>query len=285
MAQHETIHVLIAEDNDVSRQLMVGILKKQGYQIHEAINGEEAIGVIGKQRMDLALVDINMSPLGGFEFIRHLRVQGMDIPVIIVTGDDRSDMLFETRELGVDQVITKPVQPDRLLKSVARVLQRKKLKPPQPKSQIRQSSFTPEELMKKALDMAQQNFSSGKGGPFGAVVADRNGRILGEGVNGMSSRVDPTAHAEVMAIREAAERLERSELSDCTLYCSSEPTMMGKALITSVGIRKVYYGLSHAEVWQVRTQGGAPAPQDQPAIDYEQFNYETALAMFKGCYS
>ena len=75
-----------------------------------------------------------------------------------------------------------------------------------------------------------------------------------------------------MAIRRAAERLNQTSLKDCVLYCSSEPTKIGQALVESVGITKVYYGLSHDDVGQVH----------MPASPvYEQLFRDEAVAMFK----
>ena len=131
--------------------------------------------------------------------------------------------------------------------------------------------------MQRALDLAERNAQSKKGGPFGAIVSDQDGAILGEGVNGMTSRIDPTAHAEIMAIRQAAEKLERADLSDCILYCSSEPTMMGQALIESVGITQVYYGLTHADINEVRPEMNA----DKKKATYTQIGHDHAMTMLK----
>src|SRR5690606_20819700 len=69
-----------------------------------------------------------------------------------------------------------------------------------------------------------------------------------EGANSVTSRCDPTAHAEVLAIRRATEKLGRTELKGCALYCSSEPTMLGQALVIRVGLDRVYYALDHTEI-------------------------------------
>lgn len=102
--------------------------------------------------------------------------------------------------------------------------------------------------MQKALDMAAANVRNKTGGPFAAVLANAEGKVLGTGASKKSGRVDPIAHAEVMAIRNAADREGRADFSDCVLYCSSQPTAIGAALIESVGIKKVYYGMSHEDI-------------------------------------
>jgi guanine deaminase len=275
MNKEKFIDILIAEDNEVSREMMAGILRTQGFRIHGAADGEAAIRLVAGRTIDVALVDINMAPKGGFEFVRHLVARGIRLPVIIITSDDSSDILTTASALGVTRVLQKPVDPGRLIGAVQQILRRQGINPEPLAAQAIDTHYTPATLMDKAIALADRNAKSGKGGPFGAVVADAEGKILGEGVSGVTSRADPTAHAEVMAIRQAAEKLGRTALSGCVLYCSSEPTMMGKSLILSVGIEKVYFGLSHAEVSQIRPREKNPSPE------YIQMRHGEALAMFK----
>ena len=275
MSDNKFITILIAEDNKVSRDMMAGLLETQGYQIAHAADGDEAIAVIGKQEIDLALVDINMAPTGGFEFLKHLVVKGLDIPAVVVTGDDSTDMLVEATGLGVRRILQTPIDPKRLIDTVYQLLKRKGLNPKPLAVKDHESVMKPEKIMARAIELAEKNVARGKGGPYGAIVANEEGRVIGEGVNGESSRVDPIAHAEVMAIRQAAEKLGRADLSDCTLYVSSEPTMMGKALIRSVGIQTVYFALSHEDTGGIKTHNKPADPE------YKQVAREDALAMFK----
>jgi guanine deaminase len=85
-------------------------------------------------------------------------------------------------------------------------------------------------LLRRAVELALEGVRAGRGGPFGAVVA-LDGAIVGEGCNRVTSTNDPTAHAEVVAIRAACARLGRHELSGCTLYASCEPCPMCLAAI------------------------------------------------------
>lgn len=270
------ITILVAEDNDVSREMMVSILKTQGYKVLGAIDGQDAIEQIQKNDVDMALVDINMAPKGGFDFCRYLIVNSIQLPVVIVTADDSSDMLTQASDLGVRRVLQKPIKPERLLDTVARVLKQLGLNPQPLAVGTHDTVFTPAQLLQHALDLADKNAQNSKGGPFAAIVADKNGKILGEGTNSHASRVDPTAHAEVMAIRVAAEKLKSADLSDYVLYCASEPTMIGKALITSVGIKKVYYGLSHEDIGAL---GFKSATTQEP--EYEQMSKDAALKVFQ----
>ncbi|MGB4057586.1 MAG: response regulator [Alphaproteobacteria bacterium] len=278
MSDNSFINVLIAEDNDVSRELMAGILRTQGYNIFGAIDGESAIKVVEDRPIDLALVDINMAPKGGFEFVKYLVVKSIKIPVIIVSASDSSDILTQASALGVQRVIQKPIDPEKLIQSVQRLLRQKGVNPKPLAVTATDTHLSPEALMNRAVELADRNAKSKRGGPFGAVVADAKGKILGEGVNGITSRADPTAHAEVMAIRQAAEKLGRTDLSDCVLYCSSQPTAIGEALIASVGIGTVYYGLSHSEISSVRDakKGGGAV-----RTAYVQLGHDAAMAMFQ----
>jgi guanine deaminase len=80
-------------------------------------------------------------------------------------------------------------------------------------------------FMTKAIALACENARLGRGGPFGAIVV-REGKIVGEGSNQVTSTNDPTAHAEVVAIRAAGKKLDRFVLEDCVLYTSCEPCPM-----------------------------------------------------------
>lgn len=275
MSESAFINILIAEDNDVSRDMMTGILREQGYNVLGAIDGESAIKVAEDHPVDMALVDINMSPTGGFEFVKYVVSRGLKIPVVIITGDDSADLLIEASALGVAKVIQKPVQPDRLIQTVQRILKRQGFNPTPLAVEGHQTRYSPEQLMDQTIELAAENARHGRGGPYAALVATKDGQILGIGANGRAARVDPTAHAEVSAIRKAAEKLGSDNLSACVLYCSSQPTKVGEALIASVGIGQVYFGLSHEDTGQIKAHKQASQPV------YSQLCQNQALEMFK----
>ncbi len=79
--------------------------------------------------------------------------------------------------------------------------------------------------MARAIHISVENARSGRGGPFGAVIA-REGKIIAEAANSVAACNDPTAHAEILAIREACVRLQQFQLSGCDIYCSCEPCPM-----------------------------------------------------------
>ncbi len=95
--------------------------------------------------------------------------------------------------------------------------------------------------MREAIRLASAGAASGRGGPFGCVVV-RKGEIVGRGSNGVTSTNDPTAHAEVTAIRDACARLRTFQLADCELYTSCEPCPMCLAAIYWARIPTVYFG-------------------------------------------
>ena len=98
-----------------------------------------------------------------------------------------------------------------------------------------------ERYMREAIRLSIQKMRRGQGGPFGAVVV-RTGRIIGRGWNQVTSANDPTAHAEVVAIRAACQRLRTFQLDDCDLYTSCEPCPMWLSAIYWARLRNVFYG-------------------------------------------
>ncbi len=97
-----------------------------------------------------------------------------------------------------------------------------------------------EEFMREAINLSIKNIENG-GGPFGAVIV-KDGEIIATGVNRVTASIDPTAHAEVMAIREAARKLNDFNLKGCTIYTSCEPCPMCLAAIYWARIDRVFFG-------------------------------------------
>lgn len=97
------------------------------------------------------------------------------------------------------------------------------------------------EYMNIAKKLADNNLKTNEGGPFGACVVKDN-RIIGKGSNNVLSTNDPTAHAEIMAIRDACKHINSYDLSDCELYTSCYPCPMCLSAIIWSNIKKVYYG-------------------------------------------
>lgn len=119
----EPLHLLVAEDNDFVRMQLVKFLQDEGYHVHEASEGGTALSIIKEIKIAVALVDVRMEPMDGFEFIKAIRGQGIQTPVILVTGDQNPDLLSEASRWHVSAVLMKPVQKDRLIKMVSRAIQ------------------------------------------------------------------------------------------------------------------------------------------------------------------
>jgi len=101
-------------------------------------------------------------------------------------------------------------------------------------------------FMREAIRLSLRKMRGNHGGPFGAVVV-QHGKIVGRGWNRVTSTNDPTAHAEVIAIRDACRRLKTFRLDDCELYASCEPCPMCLAAIYWARIPTVFYGNTRAD--------------------------------------
>ena len=95
--------------------------------------------------------------------------------------------------------------------------------------------------MKIAKELSEDNLKTNVGGPFGACIV-KDGKIIGKGSNHVLSSNDPTAHAEVMAIRDACKNINSYDLNGCELYTSCYPCPMCLSAIIWANIKKVYYG-------------------------------------------
>jgi tRNA(Arg) A34 adenosine deaminase TadA len=108
--------------------------------------------------------------------------------------------------------------------------------------------LTPEEkqFLERAIALSQHGMESGEGGPFGCVIV-KNNEIIGEGNNKVTSSNDPTAHAEVVAIRQACKKLNTYQLDDCDIYTSCEPCPMCLGAIYWARPRRVIYANTREE--------------------------------------
>lgn len=105
-------------------------------------------------------------------------------------------------------------------------------------------------FMARAIQLSMDGVHSGRGGPFGAVVV-RDGKIIAEGVNQVTSTKDPTAHAEVMAIRQACANLGVFHLKECELYTSCEPCPMCLGAIYWAHLSRVYFANTAEDAAQI----------------------------------
>ncbi|MBP3289444.1 MAG: nucleoside deaminase [Alistipes sp.] len=138
--------------------------------------------------------------------------------------------------------------------------------------------------MRMAIDIANRNVDSG-GGPFGAVIV-RGGEVIATGANRVVAMYDPTAHAEVSAIREACQKLGTFKLDGCTVYSSCEPCPMCLSALYWAGVERICYGNTKADAKRIKFDDSFI--YDQLALDYnrrsircEHFLRDEALGTFR----
>lgn len=105
--------------------------------------------------------------------------------------------------------------------------------------------------MKLAKEEAEKGINKNEGGPFGAVIIDKQGNIISTGNNQVISNSDPTAHAEIIAIRNACKKLNTYDLSEYILYTSCEPCPMCLSAIIWSNIKEIYYACTRTDASQI----------------------------------
>ncbi|MBR0182886.1 MAG: nucleoside deaminase [Bacteroidaceae bacterium] len=140
------------------------------------------------------------------------------------------------------------------------------------------------EFMQMAIDASIQNVKNG-GGPFGAVIV-RNGQVIATGVNRVTANNDPTAHAEVSAIRTACAQLGTFHLQDCVIYTSCEPCPMCLSAIYWSGITRIYYGNTAQDADNIGFSDKfiydeLATPMSQRSIPVQNIMRDEALSAFR----
>lgn len=285
MTQPPTATILIADHFDVTRANLASIITTMNMRAIQAVDANSAIKSVQENTIDMVLFDYAMGTSDGFALARYIQGLNLGIPCILLTSEQTSDLLTYARSLDIQHILTKPIDPKRLQTLITQVLARGAMPTKSPSSYtVRRTALpqTPEQLMGRAIDLARKNVLGGFGGPFASVVADPNGYVFGEGVNLGSSRFDPIAHAEVMAIRKATESLQQTHLEGYAIFSTSEPTRIARALIDSVGIRHIYFGLRHSEINALRA--GLPTYTPPPPPDIHQICGEEVGGMINECW-
>jgi tRNA(Arg) A34 adenosine deaminase TadA len=139
-------------------------------------------------------------------------------------------------------------------------------------------------FMVRAIELSIENVRSGLGGPFGAVVV-KDGKIIAEGANCVTSTNDPTAHAEIIAIRKACAKLGVFELLDCEIYTSCEPCPMCLGAIYWARPARVYFGSTALDASKAGFDDSfiyreIPKPHSERKIPMIQTMREEALEAF-----
>jgi guanine deaminase len=140
-------------------------------------------------------------------------------------------------------------------------------------------------FMARAIQLSMDNVRSGRGGPFGAVVV-KNGIIVGEGANQVTATNDPTAHAEVVAIRSACQKLGAFELAGCEIYTSCEPCPMCLGALYWARLSRIYFGNLDADASRIGFDDSLiyreiAQPYAKRKIPMIQMMREEALAAFR----
>ncbi len=107
-----------------------------------------------------------------------------------------------------------------------------------------------EKFMEAAIALSEKGIENGEGGPFGCVIV-KGDKIIGRGNNKVTSTNDPTAHAEIIAIREACKNLDSFQLEDCEIYTSCEPCPMCLGAIYWARPKIIYYGNTRKDAAQI----------------------------------
>ena len=140
------------------------------------------------------------------------------------------------------------------------------------------------DYLRRAIELAVENVRSGRGGPFGAVIVSDH-VIIAEGVNRVTGIHDPTAHAEIVAIRAACLKFGRFDLKGCALYASCEPCPMCLGAIYWARLDRLYFGATHKDAAGAGFDDSfiysqVPLPPKQRSLPTEMLLHEEAQAPF-----
>ncbi len=145
------------------------------------------------------------------------------------------------------------------------------------------------EFMDVAIELSNENFEKGYGGPFGACIV-KDGKIVGKGFNMVIKTSDPTAHAEVVAIRDACSNLKTHDLSGCEIYTSCYPCPMCLSAIIWSNIKTVYYGNTKEDAASIGFRDDfiyeyieslSKGIQNNDILDLKLMNREDAIKAFE----
>lgn len=145
------------------------------------------------------------------------------------------------------------------------------------------------EFMDVAIDLSDDNFEKNYGGPFGACVV-KDGKIIGKGINRVVKNNDPTAHAEIVAIRSACKAINSYDLSNCEIYTSCYPCPMCLSAIIWSNIKKVYYANTKEDAANIGFRDDfiykyigslSDNKEDKTILNLKSLNREEAIKVFE----
>ena len=120
-------HILVVDDDRNTRRLMRAVLEPEGYTVTEAENGEDALGVLDREHVDLVILDVMMPVMDGYEFTRTLRDNRNDLPILMVTARQLPDDRYTGFMVGTDDYITKPIDKKEMLLRIRALLRRSRI--------------------------------------------------------------------------------------------------------------------------------------------------------------
>jgi tRNA(Arg) A34 adenosine deaminase TadA len=145
--------------------------------------------------------------------------------------------------------------------------------------------MTHEDYLNKAITIAQKSMAANQGGPFGCVVV-KDGEIIAEGTNAVTSTNDPSAHAEMVAIRKACQKLNSFQLTDCVIYTSCEPCPMCLGAIYWARPKAVYFASTRQDAANIGFDDQfiydeLNKPLAERKIPFHKVNLESAANLFE----
>ncbi len=140
-------------------------------------------------------------------------------------------------------------------------------------------------FLERAIELSKEGMLNEKGGPFGCIIV-KDGKIVAEGCNSVTSNNDPTAHAEVVAIRKACNELGVFQLDGCILYTSCEPCPMCLGAIYWARPDKVFYANTRQDAAKIGFDDEfiykeIPLPDEERQIDFKQVHLDSAYKVFE----
>ena len=227
--------VLVLEPNDITRKLIVSILSKAGYATYEASKGDDAVGLLAR-KPGVVIMDVEGDTADDFGFLKKMQKDHSRVPLIALAESGDRDAMQQRINMPRITFLDKPVNPMVVLSTVETCFAGEAA-PTGPESDV---ELQRKGFMRRAIDLSQQKMDENCGGPFGAVIV-KGGKIIGEGWNCVTSTNDPTAHAEMVAIRAAAAANKDFKLEGCDIYTSCEPCPMCLSAIYWARIDKIFY--------------------------------------------
>jgi CheY-like chemotaxis protein len=116
------IKILLTEDKKINQEIIIGILENSIFQIDIANNGKEAVDKYKQDEYSLILMDIDMPIMNGYEATRLIRLENKDIPIVALTAHKSYESRCKTKEVGMNEYLSKPVEPKRLYETFFRYI-------------------------------------------------------------------------------------------------------------------------------------------------------------------